>query len=133
MSRKPENMSWESFAEHLIQQAQSRGEFDNLPGFGKPIPGLDENPLDENWWIKEKLRRENLSVLPASLRIRVDVQQTMSRVWELSREEDVLLCIRSLNQRIAEANRSLEPPPSTTPLVDEAEVLERWRALRNQE
>ena len=33
---------WDSLAEQRIREAQASGEFDNLPGFGKPIPGIDE-------------------------------------------------------------------------------------------
>ena len=54
---------WLSLAEHRIREAQAAGEFDNLPGFGKPIPGIDEPP-DECWWVREKLRREGLSLPP---------------------------------------------------------------------
>jgi hypothetical protein len=54
---------WDSLAEHRIREAQARGEFDNLPGFGKPIPGIDE-PYDELWWVKDMLKREGLSGLP---------------------------------------------------------------------
>ncbi len=56
---------WESYAEALIRAAQDEGQFDNLPGFGRPIPGIDE-PLDENWWVREKLKREGLGVKPVS-------------------------------------------------------------------
>ena len=34
---------WLSLAEHRIREAQAAGEFDNLPGFGKPIPGIDDS------------------------------------------------------------------------------------------
>ena len=34
--------SWEARVERLIREAQERGEFDNLPGAGKPIEGLDK-------------------------------------------------------------------------------------------
>ena len=54
-------LAWTIVAEQLIRAAQDEGKFDNLPGFGKPIPGIDE-PHDEFWWIKAKLKREQLSV-----------------------------------------------------------------------
>jgi DnaJ-like protein len=53
--------AWTIVAEQLIRAAQDEGQFDNLPGFGKPIPGIDE-PHDELWWIKAKLKREQVSV-----------------------------------------------------------------------
>jgi hypothetical protein len=45
--------------EKLIHAAQERGEFENLPGAGKPIPGLDE-PYDEHWWVRKWMAREGL-------------------------------------------------------------------------
>ena len=35
--RKPPGMKTEDWVEAQIKQAQNRGEFDNLPGAGKPI------------------------------------------------------------------------------------------------
>ena len=56
---------WESVAEQRIQDAMARGEFDHLPGTGKPIEGLDA-PHDDNWWIKQLAEREGLTILPTS-------------------------------------------------------------------
>ena len=50
---------------------EQNGEFDHLPGRGKPIPGRGE-PYDEDWWIKSYLRREGMggaAGLPPSLRL----------------------------------------------------------------
>lgn len=59
-------LNWQSLAEERIQDALAAGEFDNLPGLGQPIPGIDEPP-DEWWWVRQKLRREGLSIKPASV------------------------------------------------------------------
>ena len=46
-------------AENKIRAAIEAGEFDNLPGFGKPAAIFDE-PYDPFWWIRRKLQREQL-------------------------------------------------------------------------
>lgn len=46
-------------SENRIQQAIEEGQFDNLPGTGKPIPDIDE-PYDPMWWVKQWVRREKL-------------------------------------------------------------------------
>jgi hypothetical protein len=46
-------------AEHKILAAIEAGEFDNLPGFGRPSPLIDE-PYDPTWWIRRKLKREKI-------------------------------------------------------------------------
>ena len=51
----------ESLAERRIREAQERGDFDGLPGAGRPLEGLD-GPYDELWWVKRKLAREGLSL-----------------------------------------------------------------------
>lgn len=48
-------------ADAKIQAAIDEGQFDNLPGFGKPSPVIDE-PYDAGWWIRRKLKREALPI-----------------------------------------------------------------------
>lgn len=50
-------------AENKILAAIESGEFDNLPGFGKPCALIDE-PYDPFWWVRQKLKREELSIPP---------------------------------------------------------------------
>jgi len=57
MMQKPVGQSWESYVDSVFRIARENGEFDNLPGAGKPIPGLDE-PYDENWWLKIRVPAE---------------------------------------------------------------------------
>ncbi len=40
--RKPPGVSFETWIDKQIREAADRGEFDNLPGAGKPIPDLDK-------------------------------------------------------------------------------------------
>jgi len=52
----------QTIAEQKILAAMEAGEFDNLPGFGKPAAICDE-PYDPHWWIRRKLKREQLTSL----------------------------------------------------------------------
>ena len=36
--RKPREISFTSWIDRQINEAQERGDFDNLPGAGKPLP-----------------------------------------------------------------------------------------------
>ena len=49
-------------AEDKIRAAIEAGEFDHLPGFGKPSDLIDE-PYDPFWWIRRKIRYEDLRQL----------------------------------------------------------------------
>jgi hypothetical protein len=45
------------YVERKIREAIARGEFDDLPGSGDPIPDLDDDPM---WWVKKWVERERL-------------------------------------------------------------------------
>ena len=38
--RKPKGASWESWVDRQIRDGIERGEFDNLPGKGRPLEGI---------------------------------------------------------------------------------------------
>lgn len=49
-----------SLADRRIREAMEKGEFDDLPGAGKPIPDLEDG-YDPEWWTKQWVKREGLS------------------------------------------------------------------------
>ncbi|MGB7861634.1 MAG: DUF1992 domain-containing protein [Acidimicrobiia bacterium] len=51
--------SFESNADRLIREAMESGEFDDLPGEGKPIPGRGTVD-DPYWWVREWVRRNRV-------------------------------------------------------------------------
>src|SRR5215469_3828915 len=128
MSRKkPPGVSWESFVERQIREAQEAGAFDNLPGFGKPMAELDE-PEDDLWWVKSLLKREKLSILPPTLEILRTVEQGLQAIAGLRHEDEVRRAVSQLNDKIRRANFAVTwGPPSTVALLDADEVVARWR------
>jgi hypothetical protein len=120
----------ESLIDRQIREAQERGEFDNLPGAGKPIPGLSE-PYDENWWVKGLLKRENVSVLPTSLALRKESADLPRRLARVRSEASVREMVADLNDRIAQAQRSpVDGPPVVLKRVDVEQVVRLWREHR---
>ena len=118
--------------ETAIQQAMRRGDFDDLPGAGKPIPGLGESH-DPDWWIRRKIEREQLTGLgPPALRLRVENVELDARLDALAHEDDVREALDDFNRRVIEARRQLlGGPPVVTPTRDvEAEVA-AWRERRD--
>lgn len=125
--------SWyESRIERQIREAQERGEFDNLPGAGKPLPGHG-TAYDENWWIRDWIRREELTGLaPTSLKIRKEVEELPRRLAKESTEQAVRAVVAELNQRILLARRGLvDGPPVVLPALDVERAVEAWRRRRN--
>jgi hypothetical protein len=125
--RKPAGMTFESWVERQIREAQERGEFDNLPGAGKPIPGIGD-PDDEMWWVRQKLRRERLSYLPPTLALRKEVEDVLAAVPKATSESAVRDMVDRVNAKIAAAIRTPPegPPLNLTPLNVDS-VLESWR------
>ena len=121
---------FESLAERRIREAQAAGQFDRLPGFGKPIPDID-GPDDENWWIKSKLRQEGLVVLPPILQARRDIERTLEAVQSMHSEHQVRRALQSLNERIRAAHFSPTggPADGVRPVDVQVEIA-RWRASR---
>jgi hypothetical protein len=122
--------------EIAIQQAMRRGEFDDLPGAGKPIADLGA-VRDPDWWIRRKIERENLTGLgPPALTLRTEDAQLSDRLDELPTEARVREALDDFNHRVREARRQLlgGPPVITRPRDVEAE-LEAWRirALERRE
>ena len=119
-------MSWETWIERQIREAQQRGEFDNLPGAGKPIADL-EQPHDELWWVRRMLKREQLSYLPPSLALRKDVEDSLEQSGNERTESAVRAIVAALNARIRDANaKPLAGPPSTLMPLDVDYVVKTW-------
>lgn len=130
VEKKRPGETFESLAERLIREAQERGEFANLPGFGQPIPDIDAPP-DENWWVKDKLRREQQNCLPPILQARLEVERAMESLSALASEAEVRTLVRKLNDKIRAAHFShLAGPSSGVAPLNEADVVVRWREVR---
>ncbi len=72
---EPGEPPYESWVDRRIREAQERGEFDDLPGSGKPLADLDA-PYDELWWVKKLVRREQLSLRASVAEPRTDADET---------------------------------------------------------
>jgi hypothetical protein len=120
-----------AFVEVSIQQAIRRGEFDNLPGAGKPLQGLGDHH-DPDWWIRRKIQSEKLTGLgPPALTLRVESAEMADRLDELTQEEDVREAVEDFNRRIIEARRQLlGGPPVVTPTRDTDAEVRAWRERR---
>ena len=130
--RKPKGPTWESWVEQQIRVGIERGDFENLPGTGRPLEGITPDGAeihhDEDWWLKAKLRRERLSYLPPTLAVRKELEEALAAIAGASREDVVRRIIGEINQRIRDVNRrGADGPPSSVVPLDTEAVVERWR------
>jgi hypothetical protein len=125
--RKPPGRSWESWFEEIIQRAQDEGAFKDLPGAGKPLPDLDQ-PYDPDWWTKQLVRREKISLLPPALELLRKVEAELAVIWTLSSEAEVRRRATALNAVIAKVNaRAAEGPPTRVAALDVDALVADWR------
>ena len=124
-------MHYESWVERQIREAMERGEFDNLPGAGQPIPGLTGQD-EENWWVKRLLEREKLPMpLPTSLALRKEIAGLRETLADVPTEEAVREIVSDLNERIRDTHRRrVDGPPLVIGLVDVEATVAEWRRNR---
>ncbi|MGY6018661.1 DnaJ family domain-containing protein [Streptomyces spinosirectus] len=127
--RKPPGVPFESWVDKQIRDAEERGEFARLPGAGKPLPA--DTAYDELWWIKRKMAREGLSVLPPGLALRKEAEDALAAAYAAPSERIARKIITEVNVKIRDM--MFRPPPGP-PLgmkpYDVEEVVRRWREGR---
>jgi hypothetical protein len=123
---------YESLIDRQIRLAAERGDFDDLPLAGKPLPALAE-PDDELWWVRGYLRREGLSteaLLPPSVQLRKEIDRLPEALRELPTEHAVRDAVRELNRNIAEFLRAPTGPRIPVRPVDVEAAVRRWHEDR---
>jgi Domain of unknown function (DUF1992) len=131
--RKPPGMSFETWVEQQIRQGLARGEFDNLPGAGKPLPyrSPDESVYE---WVVEKARKENLDVfgmLPPGLALRKEREDLPRRAAALPSEAAVRALVEDFNARVVEHWRRPQERSDVVPgMADLDAVVAFWHATR---
>lgn len=129
--------NWESPVERAIREAQERGEFDNLPGTGKPLRSLGDPERDDpDWWVKQLAEREHLDLsgaLSPPFALRKEAATFPGSLLDLRTEASVRAVLEDYNHRVK--TDRLRPGvgasfPIWAPLVDVDDLVEQWRELR---
>jgi hypothetical protein len=114
-----------------VRQAMDRGDFDDLPGYGKPLKNLGTQH-DPDWWVKQLIEREQITgVLPPSLQVRKEDRELDSRLDRLATEAEVRREVDEFNAHVRWAlYRPPEGPPVVTPQRDPDTEVARWDERR---
>ncbi|MEZ5096471.1 MAG: DUF1992 domain-containing protein [Nocardioides sp.] len=123
----------DKWVELQVQQAIDRGDFEDLPGFGKPIEGLGATH-DPDWWVKRLVERERITgVLPPALQLRKDDAELDATLDRMSRESDVRREVEDFNERVRAAlYQPLGGPPLITQQRDVDATVAAWRRRRGR-
>ena len=85
--------------EKQIQDAIERGEFDNLPGSGKPL--RLRYPDDPDWFAKSLIEREQITgILSPAMALRKERRELPDLIDTLSDEADVRAVLEDFNARV---------------------------------
>ena len=80
------------------------------------------------WWVKQKLRRENISLLPPALALRKEAEDSLSAAAQAKSEAEVRRMVGEINDKIRHANtRPLAGPPLNLVPFNVERIVEQWR------
>jgi Domain of unknown function (DUF1992) len=126
-------MSFPTWIDQQIADAEQRGVFDDLPGKGKP---LNLKPTGGDYgdaWVRDYAQREGVQpdeFLPTPLRLRREIEKLTEDVGQFRSEEEVREVASDINRRIVEWRRIPVGPPIHVRLVNADDLVARWRAAR---
>jgi hypothetical protein len=124
-------MSFPTWIDQQIADAEQRGVFKDLPGQGKP---LNLKPTGGDYgdaWVRDYARREGVQpdeFLPTPLRLRREIEQLTEDVGEFRSEAEIREVASDINRRIVEWRRIPVGPPIHVRLVNADDLVARWRS-----
>ena len=131
--RKPPKVSFRWWVDRQIGEARERGEFDDLPGTGRPLPKPTGNDAATDWVLRQVRAggHDTKALLPPALALKREVQDLPERLAVERTERQVREVVADLNERIRQAYLNHHTgPPLTVALVDVEEAVEDWRRSR---
>jgi hypothetical protein len=108
---------FEEIIERRIQEAQANGEFNNLPGRGKPLRLEDDSHVPEDLRLAYKILK-NADCLPPELQLRREIRQMQDMLDSIPDEREKYLQVRRINYKIMKLNSM----GRGSPLFEENEI-----------
>jgi hypothetical protein len=98
-------------AEERILEAQRRGEFDNLPGSGKPLQLEADSHIPEDLRLVYKVLK-NANCLPPELELKKEILTTEQMLGRITDEGEKYLQLKKLNFLVMKLNMMRKVPVS---------------------
>jgi len=96
--------------EQRIQEALDRGDFDNLPGKGKPINFEDDSMVPDELRLAYKILK-NAGCLPPELELRKEIRQMEDLLADIPDEKERYKLMKKINFHILKLNMSGKGSP----------------------
>ena len=94
---------FEKIAERRIMEAQMRGEFDNLPGAGKPLSFDDDANVPQDLRLAYKILK-NAGCLPPELEIKREIASTEQLLSGMKDTREKYRAMKKVNHLIMKFN-----------------------------
>lgn len=93
---------FEKIVEERIKKALKKGEFENLPGKGKPLPGEDMN-VPEDIRLAYKILK-NADCIPPELEVKKEIRSTKELLSGMEETSEKYSVLKKLNHLIFKLN-----------------------------
>jgi hypothetical protein len=103
--------------EKRIQEAQRKGEFDNLPGRGKPIDFEEDRHIPEDLRLAYKILK-NADCLPPEIEEKKEIRQMEDMLANIPDEKEKYKLIKKINYKIMKLNMQ----GNKSPLLEEKQI-----------
>jgi hypothetical protein len=108
---------YEKIVEQRIKEAMEKGEFDDLPGKGKPLPLEDDSHVPEDLRLAYKVLK-NADCLPPELLEKKEILQMEDMLAKIPDEKERYKLIKKINFKIMKLNEM----GRKSPLLEENQV-----------
>ena len=112
--------AFQKIIEKRIKEAQDNGDFDNLPGKGKPIHLEDDRNIPEELRLTYKILK-NADCLPPELELRKEIRTMEDMLENIPDEKEKFRHIKKINYKIMQLNMM----GKGSPLLGESEFYYR--------
>ena len=109
--------SFQKIIEKRIQEAQKRGDFDNLPGKGEPLSIEDDSHIPEDLRVAYKILK-NANCVPPEIQLKKDIRKMEDMLENMSDEKETYRLIKRINFKIMQLNTMRK----ASPLLEDTEV-----------
>ena len=108
---------YQKIIEKKIQEAQERGEFDNLPGEGEPLAFEDQCRVPEDLRLSYKILK-NANCLPPELELKKEIRQMEELLDDIPDEKEKYRQLKLISLKISK----LSMMGHSSPLLEEEQV-----------
>ncbi len=108
---------FQKIIERRIQEALERGDFDDLPGRGKPMQIEDDSGVPEDLRLAYKVLK-NADCLPPELQLKKEIRQMEDLLESIPDEKEKYRQIKKINYKIMRLNIM----GKKSPLLEEREI-----------